>query len=166
MSDSIRTSQAFAGSDQQWKTFANATWTYRNGDWHGECVATIHDDSDGDGTVEIREERATFSASSPPHWPLFNTRSPPAVGERVTTWYMHECEIRSDEDWYYRGTDEHNGVATHLASSNVDEPPYDFKTEWSQENGLVLYWQKYRFMTSAPYSTRGELTSTDAPTGG
>lgn len=158
-----RVSQSFSGSDQRWVTYANATWIYRNGDWTGECVATVHDDSDGDGTVEIREKRATYSASSPPHWPLFNTRSPPAVGERVTTWYMHECELASDDEWYYRGTSTEDGAPTHLASSEPGAPPYDFETEWSAKNGLVLSWSKYRFVTSAPYSTVGELTSTDAP---
>lgn len=162
VSYSTRTSQSFAGSDQQWKTYANATWTYHDGDWRGECRSTTYDDSDGDGNITIVNETTTYSAATPPHWPLFDTRSPPAEGELVDTWYLRGCTIEKDE-WYFRGADTHEGVATYLASSNPDEPPYDFKTEWSQESGLVLYWSKYRFMTSAPFSTVGELTSTDAP---
>ncbi|HET6405493.1 MAG TPA: hypothetical protein VFH78_12675 [Candidatus Thermoplasmatota archaeon] len=161
VSYAMRESQSFSGSDQQWRTYANVTWTYADGDWRGECVATTHDDSDGDGRVEVREERRTLSASSPPHWPLFNTRDVPAVGEPVTTWRMDGCDIESEE-WPYRGTDTHAGAPTHLAASNPDEPPYDFRTEWSEKTGLVMHWSKYRYMTSAPYSTVGELTSTDA----
>lgn len=128
-----------------------------------------HDDSDGDGVVEEQEVRATYTADSPPHWPPFNTRDPPAVGERVDTWYARGCTLDHD-DFTYQGTGEGaftvdgtpRSVAYHEARSDESDVPYVYKTRWSQATGLVLEWSLIRPQTQAPYSTSGTLVSTDA----
>lgn len=150
-------SQSFSGSDQGWRSWANATWTYRSGDWTGVCVRhTVG--TDAEGKPYERTETFTYRASSPPHWPILNTRSPPAVGEDVRTWTLRGCTIENST-WPYRGI----VGGYHMASSNPDEPPYDFRTTWSTKSGLVVEWSLQRYMTQAPFSSVGRLTSTDAP---
>ena len=146
-------------------TFTNVTWTYTNGDWRGTC--------DGTRTEQFREDAPTttavhhdFVASDPPHWPLFNTRSPPEVGGDVTAWFMKGCNIQQLER-RYAGTDTEpttvNGqpttADTFVATDYDDGSPDDFRTEWSRDSGLVEYWSWSQRHTS----TRGDLVDTDAP---
>lgn len=151
------TTQSFSGTDQGWKSWANASWRYSNGDWRGTCVKHTRG-TDVDGEEYDRTETFTYSASDPPHWPIFNTRDPPDVGEPVTTWTLRGCTIDEDE-WPYRGLAD----GYHSASSNPDEPPFDFRTKWSARSGLVTEWSLVRYMTQAPFSSVGRLTATDAP---
>lgn len=165
----VETSQSFSGTPQGFRQYVNATWTYRGGDWHGVCAGNRHS-TDSEGVVTITPVRATFEASNPPHWPLFDTRTPPAVGEDVATWWLRGCAIESDE-WPYRGADSAtttvNGaptlVPTYRATSDPGELPYDVQTEWSTKTGLVVEWSLARVATQAPFSNSGRLTDTDAP---
>ena len=147
------------------RTYANATWTFTNGDWRGTCDGTRYEQ------FRDQPETATpihrdFVASSPPHWPIFNTQSPPAAGGEVEAWFLKGCFIQSLERRYV-GTDTEattvNGAPrtanTHAAEDWDDGSPDDFRTEWSRAEGLVVYWswsQRHTF-------TRGDLVDTNAP---
>ena len=161
----VQKRQSFSGTEQGHRMYANLTWTFSGGDWRGECVGQTYS-TDAEGVETVREERVTYSAASPPHWPLFNTRNPPAVGEEVTTWTARGCTLDQDT-WPFRGagtaTVDGRTVETYRASANPDEPPYAFDTEWSKKTGLVLEWHLQRYMTQAPFSHEGRLVSTDAP---
>ena len=141
------------------------SWTFTNGDWRGVC--------EGTRTTQYRDEAPTtetlhreITVDSPPHWPLFNTKSPPAPGGTVTAWFMKGCDIQQLERRYV-GTDAESvtvsgatrSVDTHLAEDFDDGSPDDFRTEWSQDVGLVAYWDWAQRNTH----TRGDLLDTDAP---
>lgn len=158
MTYTTRVGQSFAGSDQDYETYANLTWTYTNGDWRGECVAQRHDDMDGDNVYVVEERRVTYSSSNPPHWPLMNTRNPPAVGEEVNSWTSDACALEM-ETWTYAGLS--NGV--HRAESTDADRPYHFVTTWDADSGLVLTWHHSKEGSSAPRSNVGRLVATDAP---
>ena len=133
-----------------------ATWTYRDGDWHGTCSGSW-EHTWYNGTVERGSFSRALEASDPPHWPLFNTRSPPAVGEEMTVWIMWDCRI-TQERMVYAGTED--GGAVHLATEPDEASPYSaFETRWSAGSGLVLSWEWARSHSG----TRGQLVDTDAP---
>lgn len=116
-----------------------ANWTYVDGDWRGVCEGVT---IERDGDVERIQER--YRASDPPHWPLMDPRSPPAVGSSVQTWWLEGCDIRS-------APREYEGVSggRHEATSR------GFHTAWDATTGLVVGW------SSA--SSSGRLVATDAP---
>lgn len=162
--------QSFSGTDQGWTQTARATWTYRDGDWHGACEGT-RTSRDAEGQTTTTTFSHAFTASDPPHWPLFNTKTPPVLGEDVDTSFMSGCAIEQ-EAYTYRGPDTEPATVsgaprvarTHVATSDEGDIPYDFRTEWSQTTGLVLTWSKVRgYGTQAPWSTSGRLVDTDAP---
>ncbi|HEX2021920.1 MAG TPA: hypothetical protein VHH36_04360, partial [Candidatus Thermoplasmatota archaeon] len=137
--------------------WTNITWTYANGDWRGECVGQKRERL-RDQPEQWTELRATFTASDPPHWPPFNTKSPPAVGGTVEAWFLQGCGFnRLDRE--YAGTDSRDGAPTFVATDFDDGSPDDFRTEWSQRTGLVLEWDWSQRHTR----TTGRMTSTDAP---
>lgn len=165
----FREGQAFGGSDQRWTEYGNVTWTYRNGDWHGVCEMQRYDFSDGE-TWENTTHTREFTASSPPHWPPMNTRSPPPVGSEITVWYVQGCAL-DQETLIYRGTTTEattvNGqpyvASTHHAEDDwPPEQPMSWDTEWSAATGLVIYWG-YSRGGMAPHSDSGRLVDTDAP---
>src|SRR5581483_5816432 len=92
VSYTLHEGQSFAGSTQEWESFANVTWTYHDGDWRGVCDGERHDRSDG-VTWSNTTLHASFTAAHPPHWPPFDTRAPPAPGEPVTVWYVRGCGL-------------------------------------------------------------------------
>lgn len=165
----VENRQSFSGSPQGWEKYANLTWTYTNGDWRGVCEGDNHA-TDHNGVTTVEHFRVEYTASDPPHWPLFNTRNVPAVGEEVEAWNTRACRIES-ETWTYMGTETHeasvNGqvrtVPTHRAQSVESDMPFNYRTEWSTSTGLVLYWSHSRSPSQAPSSATGQLIDTDAP---
>lgn len=158
------TIEATAGESYP-STFSNssrstATWTYRDGDWHGTCSGDWTQTWEN-GTVERGTFSATFDASSPPHWPLFATTSPPAVGSEVDTWVLWDCRI-SGQTMRYSGTETHGGFGTtHNADDEqiAEENYSDFDEWWDPGTGLVLEWSWSRSHSG----TSGRVVSTDAP---
>lgn len=154
------TDSGASAPDGSWwqRSFTNVTWTYTNGDWHGVCDGT-RTDHYGE-QVNVTTLHATYSASHPPHWPITDTRSPPAVGEPVTGWSVDECNINKlDYDLLYHGPSTENGLPTFTAVSPQDGVPREYSTEWRQGSGLVVTW-----MWQHHYSHEaGRLTATDAP---
>jgi hypothetical protein len=149
------------------RVFANASWTFTQGDWHGTCDAHViswyefHEPQWNNSTYHV-----VYDAAHPPHWPLFDTTTPPAVGATVTGWYLQGCGIESNTyDFVFRGSDAlsvpgHAGpLATYNATSPDDGVPRDHRTQWLQGSGLVVYalmqWHYSHAWT--------ELTGTDAP---
>ena len=164
-----RIGQYFAGSPQGWTHYGNITWTYAGGDWRAVCVMEAYD-RNHDGTWNNHTIRREITAATPPHWPLMNTRSPPAPGEAVTTWYLRDCEL-SEQTLYYVGTETEattvNGqpatVPTHLAEDDYPpEQPMSWSSEWSTKTGLVVDWG-YSRGGMAAHSNSGRLVDTDAP---
>lgn len=135
----------------------NVTWRFVGGDWRGECVGERTEFVDGRTPSEWTNTTfsRTFSAASPPHWPLLNTRSPPAPGGEVQASWMDACDIQAEATTYV-GTDTEGAYATHLAQTSLDR--YDFRTEWMRESGLVVTWSFWRGMRHF----HGALTGTDA----
>lgn len=146
--------RSFTGSSQSWRAIANASWTYHDGDWHGTCDATIWDNLDGKGVKESHTHR-TYSAEHPPHWPLLDTRTPPAVGEQVNAWLLDVCDITSESHTFVGGD-----ATTYRAAD--DRAPYAFSTTWSRATGLVTGWSATR-SGLAPTHNVGTLVATDAP---
>lgn len=145
------------GSAYGW-TYTNTTWTYSDGDWHGACVYTTST-WDGDSwDHDAGTER--YSASSPPHWPLFNTRDPPPVGGQVEVWHLWDCRI-DHATMVYSGVEATNYGPAHTADDEriAEENYSDYNGYWDPDTGLVLEWQWARRASS----TNGHLTSTDAP---
>lgn len=142
--------------------WANASWTYANGDWTGTCEGK-RVARDGGGTWDNATLFRTFTAADPPHWPLFDTLALPDVGENVTVWNLYECGIGS-MPLPYRGpaTETWNGrtIPSYAAGFN-DGYARRVETEWSQTSGLVLWWDQATRFTSADL----RLTATDAPMG-
>lgn len=95
-----------------------ANWTYGGSDWRGRCAS-----SEG----ESRE----FTARSPPHWPLFNTREGLVVGGSLRAWYVEDCRIRSLEATY-------DGLVDGRHRAHAD----GFTTSWDPQTGLVLEWER------------------------
>lgn len=153
-----RWGQSFGGSDQFTEKYANLSWTFTNGDWRGTCIAEEHEDLDGDGVVEHHVSQVNYTSSSPPHWPLFNTRDVPAVGEDVVAWTARGCTLEN-ETWTYQGIQD--GV--HVATSTEEDVPFHFRTTWDTSTGLVREWHWSKAPSSAPSSNTGRLTATDAP---
>lgn len=148
-------------------TFTNsskwtAEWVYRDDDWHGTCegswTTTWEDDRVERGTFSAR-----FEASDPPHWPLFNTKTPPAKGGSVEAWYMWDCRIGSAQMLYDGTVDHGEWGTTHTAqdTQEAEENYSDFDTHWDPESGLVIDWKWARSHSG----TSGRVTSTDAPVG-
>ena len=129
--------------------FTNWTWTYANGDWTGRCEGThVYGPY---AEPQTREPiSATFTAADPPHWPPMNTRSPPAVGETMTTWDLFHCEI-SPREARYAGMDD----GWHTATDFDDGSPDDYLTAWDPDTGLVHHWEQWRRNTHS----WGEMTS-------
>lgn len=142
-------------------TYANVTWTYTNGDWRGACSWQSYERSDWtDPEWRNTTGETVFSASSPPHWPPFNTKNPPAVGERVTVWHLDGCTIES-RDMIYSGVQDSRWGRVHDADDErVAEENYsDYDAVWDPETGLVLQWSWARRNSGLS----GVVTSTDAP---
>lgn len=150
--------------------YANASWTYRDGDWTGTCTADVHERVAQAGWTHRTATRA-YTAESPPHWPLFNTRSPPAAGGAVQAWYLEGCAIEHADGMVYAGTDTEavirDGqpvlVATHVAVAPETAGSQSFRTEWSSERGLVLAWDWTRWSGAMSSRFEGRLVQTDAP---
>ncbi|HUR68908.1 MAG TPA: hypothetical protein VM370_06645 [Candidatus Thermoplasmatota archaeon] len=106
---------------------AAALWTYSGKDWSGRC------ERDG-------EDPVPYTSKDPPHWPLFDTRSPPPEGESVKVWYLEGCSIVNRTATYS------GGFAAQASS---------FETTWDSATGLVLSWDAD--------GDRGRLVATDAP---
>jgi hypothetical protein len=127
--------------------YANATWTYHDGDWTGSC--SQQDDSWWQSNDTWYNTTTTFAYSPqhPPHWPPFDTKSPPAVGQNLTTWFLSGCAIQSSTNMY-NGTGTAsttvNGAPTTVPTfTAVEYPtyaPYSFSSAWRQDSGLVLSW--------------------------
>lgn len=141
-------------SEQWWHAYANASWTYHDGDWSGSCDGMIYDHTNPYNLTVVPVHR-DYVASSPPHWPPFDTRTPPAVGENVTTWFLSTCAITNATHPFAGGN------ATTFRASE-DDPPFAFRSTWSRETGLVLDWWDQRYGL-APSLNRGGLVATDAP---
>ncbi|MEA3202199.1 MAG: hypothetical protein QOE90_3627 [Thermoplasmata archaeon] len=141
--------KSFTGSDIGWRAFANASWRYHDGDWTGACDGVVYEG--GNATPVHR----TYTAAHPPHWPLFDTRSPPAVGEPVQVWILGTCAIGNDTHVFVGGN------ATTFRAQD-ESPPFAFSTTWSRSSGLVLSWSETR-SGLAPTHDVGWLTATDAP---
>lgn len=147
-------------------TFSNssqwsATWTYRDGDWRGTCGGTWHHDWYDDTPDRTGTFTRTFEASNPPHWPLFNTRSPPAPGSPMMVWVMRDCEIFSTEK-VYTGTETHPtwGLQHNADDTQEAEDHYsDFDAWWDPDTGLVHAWR----WAQLHGGSSGQVTSTDAP---
>lgn len=169
VSYAFRVSQSFSGSEQGFDERGTIRWTYTNGDWRAVCEGSRTSTAD-DGSTSEESFREEISSATPPHWPLMNTRSPPAEGERVEVWYTRGCD-RDSDSYPFIGRDTEpttvdgaqRTVSTFKARADDSDVPYDYVTEWSTETGLVIHWSLSRYMTAAPYSTSGELTDTDAP---
>lgn len=164
----VRGSAAESVPDQyQTSSDWTATWTYRDGDWHGTCEGTSEHDWDewmeeelgyNDTTTTFAR---TFSASDPPHWPLFNTRNPPAESDDVEVWLMWDCRITS-ETMVYTGVVDHDRAGrAHRAddTQEAEENYSDFTAFWDTDTGLVLSWGWGRRHSG----TSGEVMETDAP---
>lgn len=144
------------------------TWTYRNGDWTGACTYTSEEFVRERGWMN-RTGSERLTASNPPHWPPFNTKNPPAQGQRVETWYIDGCRPVPQDFMLYAGTETESATvqgravraATHLAEDADDGSPSDFRSEWSRSTGLVLYWEWQRSYSNLS----GRLVDTDAPLG-
>ena len=136
-----------------------ASWTYRDGDWRGTCSGSWEHRWE-DGSVERGTFSRTLDGSNGPHWPLFNTRSPPAVGEEVQVWVMWDCGI-SSYDMIYSGTESSEWGTVHNADDvTVAEENYsDFDTWWDPDTGLVYEWDWSRSKSGS----QGRVVSTDAP---
>lgn len=145
------------------QTTARAEWTHDGSDWRGACTATARTQA-ADGSTETRTQSTTYTASDPPHWPLFNTRQVPHVGGPIDTWHLHVCAIVSGHHQYAGETvttwDERNVMAYVAVETDAQRDEKDFRTEWDQRTGLVLDWD---LRESDGDRLVGELTSTDAP---
>lgn len=142
---------------------ARAEWTHDGSDWRGTCVANERTQRD-DGSVSERTITTSYTASDPPHWPLFNTRQTPQVGGPVDTWHLHVCAIVSGHH-QYAGEDvvlwDGKQVAAHVGvEEDAQRAEKDLRTEWDQRTGLVLRWD---LRESDGDRLVGELTTTDAP---
>lgn len=116
---------------------AYLNWTYLDDDWVGTC------------------ERAglpttTYHEDSPPHWPLFNTRDVPPIGEDVEVWWVEDCMILHGQAMYLGESE-----GTHYAERS------GFLTRWDVATGLVRFWQQ----TDDDGTRVGQLYATDAPLG-
>lgn len=147
-------SRSFTGSDQWYRSYANATWTYQAGDWRGTCEGTIYDHRDP-RTLNVTTVHRAYTASSPPHWPIFDTRTPPAVGQNVTTWFLDTCAIVNETHTFAGG----NATTFRAGEESM---PFAFNTTWSRASGLVLTWTDARYGL-APNVNVGHLVATDAP---
>jgi hypothetical protein len=134
-----------------------ATWTFEDGDWRGECEGSYEHDWDEGISEEDTSGtfRAEFTASDPPHWPLFNTRDVPDVGDEIEVWIMWDCDIRQ-ETMIYSGIE--NGFHTADDTQEAEENYSDFNTRWDPETGLVLDWS-----WSRSHSGSSGTVETDAP---
>jgi hypothetical protein len=140
--------------------YANATWRYHDGDWRGSCDAQVHqqfEDGNGAWTYNNSTFHVDYTPANPPHWPLFDTTSPPAVGGDVLVWSMEGCTI-VNETMVYNGTattpewgTTHTAHDTDIAEQNYSS----FRTWWRTDTGLVDAWSWGRLHS---YSI-GHLTS-------
>lgn len=159
---------SYDGGYQQ-RDRAEATWTFTNGDWRGTCAIQTSEYVSHRGW-ENRTGTRAYSPASPPHWPLFDTRSPPAQGEAVTVWYLDGC-LPTSEEGDFAGTDTEattrNGqpaqAATYVAVEPAGSEMQDLRTEWSRASGLVLTWSYQRMGSSMTATFAGHLVDTDAP---
>jgi hypothetical protein len=115
---------------------------------------------------------ADFTPAHPPHWPPFDTRTPPAAGQDVTVWHVRGC-ILTSETRTFAGSAQAT-VTTSSGARAVDayravgdpaDMPFSFQTTWSARTGLVLDWDWAR-SGSAPHAFSGRITDTDAPLSG
>lgn len=147
---------------------ATVRWTYHDGDWTGVC-AWETDEFVRDRGWENTTGTETLTAGDPPHWPPFNTRTPPAQGEPVKTWLVTDCSPVPQDFMRYAGAETESATVqgrpvqapTHLAEDPNDGSPSDFRSEWSRGTGLVLYWEWQRSYSNLS----GRLVDTDAPLG-
>lgn len=156
--------------DGSWseRTQATASWTYHNGDWTGSCEGTHAEYWAFNDSWTNSTRHASYTAAHPPHWPPFDTKTPPAVGQPVVGWGLSGCAIeKKDYDLDFTGSESEpvirNGqaalVATYKAESPADSVPRSFVTEWMRESGLVAYWHwQYHYAHDF-----GDLIDTDAP---
>lgn len=114
---------------------AYLNWTYTDDDWVGTCERA------GETTVRYTE-------TSPPHWPLFNTRDVPAVGEDVRVWWAEDC-VLLHQDVPYAGMN---------AGAHEARAP-GFATRWDPATGLVLAWTH----VDDDGTRIGQMYATDAP---
>lgn len=156
-------------------TFTNASrvvasWVYRDGDWRGSCEGTYaHDWNDADQPDRTGTLSRTYRASAPPHWPLFDTKTPGAAGSPVTAWVLSDCDIVT-ENLVYETVGRTQGIRNgqlvttdaHFAVEPADASGYsDHRTAWDTDTGLVLWWQ----IQHSKSGTTGRLLDTDAPLG-
>lgn len=114
---------------------AYLNWTYVDDDWVGTCE-------------RAGQPVKTYHEDSPPHWPLFNTRNVPDIGEAVVVWWVEHCVILRAEAMYLGSSE-----GTHYAEES------GFLTRWDVATGLVRFWQH-----ADDDGTRvGQLYATDAP---
>lgn len=145
------------------RTTARAAWTHDGNDWRGTCTA--HESTQvANGAPVERTYTETYTASDPPHWPLFNSRQVPHVGGPIDTWHLHVCAIVSGHHQYAGETvttwDDRNVMAYVAVETDAQRDEKDFRTEWDQRTGLVLNWD---LRESDGDRLVGELSSTDAP---
>lgn len=131
--------------------WANASWTYTNGDWHGACDEQTYSytwSSYQTPDWHNSTRHVVYDAAHPPHWPPFDTTTPPAAGSTLKTWYLQGCTIEAVDFQVFAGTDSEpvsvNGqtrtVPTFLATDTHDGSPNDFHSEWRRDTGLVVMW--------------------------
>jgi hypothetical protein len=146
----------------QQDVYANATWTYHDGDWSGTCDQQMHQWWQGNDTWYNTTQHFVYSAAKPPHWPLFDTTNPPAKGGNVTAWLLNGCRIES-RGMVYNGTvvSKEYGQVNEATDTPEAEANYsDFLSWWSPRTGLVDAWSWYALEATAMW---GHLTRTDAP---
>lgn len=145
-----------------WEANTTVVWTYSNGDWKGACDGALSEQTAGNRTNSELHE--TFTVANPPHWPLFATTTPPAVGQLVTGWGISACSIEKiDYDLEYSGPSQTvvggATLPTFTAKTPNDGVPRDLTMEWLQGTGLVTN-AHYQWHYSYAFA---ELRSTDAP---
>lgn len=137
------------------EAIATATWSYANGDWTGACDGETREYWASNDSWQNGTRHVAYSGANPPHWPPFNTKTPPPQNEPVRTWFLRGCDITFADFQVYAGTDTENGVATFVATDNNDGSPNEFRSEWRQDSGLVVTWDWQQRNTH----TTGRLTS-------
>jgi hypothetical protein len=144
--------QANPGSADAFQEYvwANATWTWHNGDWTGSCTAHAMTETNGNWTNTTSQTQ--YTPAHPPHWPLFDTTHPPAVGGTIQAWTLERCSIISGNHTFQG----RQGNA-YLASDTYGNG--NFQTHWDPATGLVIDWKSQ----GAASSSSGQLTKTDAP---
>ena len=161
-----RASRSSYDGEYSQEDVSTVTWTFTGGDWRGVCTnqKTEHVNGNWQNSTSTRQ----LDASTPPHWPPMNTRSPPAVGQPVDVWYIDACSPSDWESVFTGSATEQttrNGQSVTVASYAADMSAENqaFATEWSQSHGLVLKWSHWRSGGAMSSGFSGRLVDTDAP---